>query len=198
MKDELVGKANLAGLLLLAVDEQGDFDVEIPKHKVEKGIELSDHVERQPVVLKLSGLLVRPTNERVETAIAKLRKISEEGKLISYQGRRIYTNMLLHNLRIDTNVKIMNGHRFSCTLTEGRVGQSSYVDAALAPQTKKLSSAGRKETENKKQTGVYHTVKRGDTYAGLSKKYGTSIKQLQQWNKYDARKIPVGAKLRVK
>lgn len=192
---ELVGTANLGGLLVHSVRESGTFDTNIPTHKTEKGFNITDHIEREPVVIKISGLIVRPTNDRVELAINKLQAM--QMKVITYQGRRIYRNMLLHKLNIDTTVKTMNGHEFSCTLTEVYIGESSYVNPQTAVQVKGVTSAGRKQTENKKQSNIYHTMKKGDTYWGLAKKYNTTVAQLEQWNKYDAYKIPTGAKLRV-
>lgn len=198
MAEELVGTSKLHGLLIHVEDEDADIDVDAPTHKVEKGIDLSDHVERKPIVVKLSGLLVRPTADRVETLIQKLQAIEFEGKLITYEGRRIYKNMLLHGLSIKANFKVMNGYKFTCTLTEVRIGQSSYVNPKIKAVTASKAKAGRKQTENKKGIkATTHTVKKGDTYSSLAKKYGVTVASLQKLNGYDPRKIPIGAKLKV-
>ncbi|MFC5541567.1 LysM peptidoglycan-binding domain-containing protein [Ureibacillus suwonensis] len=197
MAIELNGTSKINGLLIHVENEDTTFDVEIPTHKVEKGINLSDHVERQPIVVKLSGLLVRPTKERVESLITKLRKIEEEGRLVTYEGRRIYTNMLLHDLNIRADSSVVNGFKFSCTLTEVRIAQSSYVPPQIKAVTAPVAQAGRKQTVNKKTSPIYHVVKRGDTYIALGKKYNVKWQQLQAWNGYEPTKIPVGAKLRV-
>ncbi|RUL56459.1 LysM peptidoglycan-binding domain-containing protein [Lysinibacillus antri] len=195
---ELVGKALLNGINIFVENEDANFDVDIPTHKVEKGIDLSDHVERQPVVVKLSGKLVRPTPEQVESLIQKLLKIENEGKTVTYEGRRIYQNMLMSGLNIKANSKIMNGYNFSCTLTEVRIAQSSYVPPEVKAVIAKTAEAGRKQTENKKSINVStHTVKKGDTYSSLSKKYGVSVATLQKLNGYDSRKIPIGVKLKL-
>lgn len=197
MAIELNGTSKINGLLIHVESEDVTFDVDIPTHKVEKGINLSDHVERQPIVVKLSGLLVRPTKERVESLITKLRKIEEEGRLVTYEGRRIYTNMLLHDLNIRADSSVVNGFKFSCTLTEVRIAQSSYVPPKMKAVTATVSLAGRKQTVNKKISPIYHIVKRGDTYIALGKKYNVKWQQIQAWNGYEPTKIPVGAKLRV-
>lgn len=194
---ELVGKALLGSYYVQVIEEQADFDVDIPTHKVEKGIDLTDHVERAPIEISLSGNLIRPTKERVEQLITKLYEYEKKGTPITYHGRRIYKNMLLHGLSIKANAKISNGFSFSCKLTEVRIAQSSYVAPKTKAVTSKVASAGQKQTENKKTTNIYHLVKKGDTYSSLAKKYGTTISQLQKWNNYDARKIPIGVKLRV-
>ncbi|WP_313150944.1 LysM peptidoglycan-binding domain-containing protein [Lysinibacillus capsici] len=198
MAEELVGTSKLQGLLIHVEDEDADIDVDTPTHKVEKGIDLSDHVERKPIVVKLSGLLIRPTADRVETLVQKLQALEVEGKLITYEGRRIYKNMLVSGLTIKANSGVMNGYRFSLTLTEVRIGQSSYVKPEVKAVTAPKANAGRKQTENKKSTKeTTHTVKKGDTYSALAKKYGVTVASLQKLNGYDPRKIPIGAKLKV-
>lgn len=197
MAEELVGTSKINGLLIHVENEDADIDADIPTHKVEKGINLSDHVERKPEVVKLSGKLVRPTPERVESLIQKLKNIEIEGKLVTYEGRRIYTNMLLHGLSIKANSKIVNGYQFSCTLTEVRIAQSPFVPPKMKAVTATVALAGRKQTEYKKQSPIYHVVKKGDTYIGLGKKYGVKWQQIQSWNGFDPKKIPLGAKLRV-
>lgn len=202
---ELVGTSRLGGYLIHVENEDASIDVDIPTHKVDKGIDLSDHVERKPEVVKISGLLIRPTADRVETLVKALKKMETEGKLLTYEGRRIYKNMLASGLSIKASSKVMNGYQFSLTLTEVRIAQSSYV----APKTKAVTApkaqSGRKQTENKKDVKsaaktnnpVYHTVKKGDTYSALAKKYGVTVASLQKLNGYDPRKIPIGVKLKV-
>ncbi|MDA6161932.1 hypothetical protein OSK10_27125, partial [Escherichia coli] len=79
---ELVGTSKINGYLVHVEKEDADIDVDIPTHKVEKGINLSDHVERKPVIVKISGLIIRPTPEHVEIMVANLEKMEIEGQLI--------------------------------------------------------------------------------------------------------------------
>lgn len=197
MEIELNGTSKINGLLVHVENEDTTFDVDIPIHKVEKGLDLADHVEPKPDVIRLSGILVRPTKERVENLITKLQKIEKEGWLVTYEGRRIYTNMLLHDLNIRADSSIVNGYKFSCTLTEVRIAQSSYVPPQIKAVTAPVAQAGRKQTVNKKTSPIYHIVKRGDTYIALGKKYNVKWQQLQDWNGYAPTNIPVGAKIRV-
>lgn len=193
----LIGSDKLNGLIIHVEEENANLDVDIPTHKVEKGIPLSDHVERKPREVKLSGKLIRKTPEELESLINKLEKIETNGTLVVYEGRRIYTNMMLHGLNISANSKIINGYEFSCTLTEVRIGKTSYVPPKRKAVTAKPSNSGRKQTQNKKQSPIYHIVKRGDTYIGLGKKYNIKWQQIQKWNGYPPRRIPIGVKMRV-
>ncbi|MCT6926171.1 phage baseplate protein [Metasolibacillus sp.] len=198
MAKELVGTSKLHGLLIHVESEDASIDVDIPTHKVEKGINLSDHVERKPIVVKISGLLIRPTKDRVETLVKKLQKIETEGKAITYEGRRIYKKMLVSGLSIKATAKAVNGYQFSLMLTEVRIAQSSYVPPKTKAVTAPKAQAGRKQTANKKDNkNVTHVVKKGDTYSSLAKKYGVTVASLQKLNGYDSRKIPIGAKLKI-
>ncbi|WP_332649659.1 LysM peptidoglycan-binding domain-containing protein [Lysinibacillus sp. 54212] len=194
---DFIGKSFINGYAVLVQNENVDLDVDIPSHKVEKGINVTDHVERQPKVVKLTGKLIRPTPSHLEAVVNEFYKWEKTGKLNTYEGRRIYKNMLMHGLQLKASVDMMNGYDFSCTLTELDIANPSYVAPTVSPQVKGVTSSGQKQNANKKTSEVYHTVKKGDTYWGLSKKYGSSIAQLQKWNKYEPTKIPIGVKLRV-
>lgn len=160
---ELVGTSKLGGYLIHVENEDADIDVDIPTHKVEKGIDLSDHVERKPIVVKLSGLLIRPTYDRLETLVKAIESMEKTGKLLTYEGRRIYKNMMASGLSIKASSKVMNGYKFSLTLTEVRVGQSSYVAPKTKATTAPVAQAGRKQTENNKavkNAAATHIVKK--------------------------------------
>lgn len=73
--------------------------------------------------------------------------------------------------------------------------QSFQITAALFnyynKSTSSSSAAGRRIS--------YHTVKRGDTLSGISKKYGVSVSQLTKLNKITARTtLQLGRKIRVR
>lgn len=197
MTKQKVGSAKINGLLVHVDEEDTTSDVKIPSHKVEKGINLSDHVEREPIVVQLSGLLVRATKKEVESLIKNLLNIEKKGTLVTYQGRRIYTNMLLKSLNFKADSSIRNGFTFTCTLTEVRIAKPAYVPPKRKAVTSPTSKAGRKQTTNKKTSPIYHKVKKGDTYYALGKKYNVKWQQLQKWNGYPPKKIPIGVKLRV-
>jgi len=61
---------------------------------------------------------------------------------------------------------------------------------------KKTTKSGKKSTSSK--TAKSHTIKSGDTYSALAKKYGVSVSSLEKANKYPARSLPIGKKLIIK
>lgn len=191
--------AKINGIMIDVLKEELQNDVELPSHPVEKGIDLTDHVEKKPVVLSISGKLIRPDNTSLETLIGRLSTIETKGMLVVYEGRRIYHNLMISKFSHDADSKIMNGFNFSMTLKEVRFAGPSYV--SLEPKMKAavagVSSVGRKQTENKKQSPIYHIVKKGDTYFGVAEKYGAKWQDVQKNNDYPATQIPIGAKIKV-
>lgn len=191
--------AKINGIQIDVLKEGLQNDVDLPSHPVEKGINLTDHVERKPIVLSISGKLIRPDNTSLETLIGRLSTIETKGTLIVYEGRRIYHNLMIAAFSYDADSKIMNGFNFSMTLKEVRFAQPSYV--SLSTKTKAavagVSSVGRKQTANKKQSPIYHVAKKGDSYYELAKKYGVNWQDIQKDNKYLAAQIPIGAKIKV-
>lgn len=191
--------AKINGIQIHVEKESLQNDVELPSHPVEKGINLTDHVERKPIVLSISGKLIRPDNTSVETLLGRLSTIETKGTQVVYEGRRIYHNLMIASFSHDADSKIMNGFNFSMTLKEVRFAQPSYV--SLPKKTKAavagVSSVGRKQTENKKQSPIYHLTKKGDTYSGIAQKYGAKWQDVQKNNKYPAKQIPIGVKIKV-
>ncbi|MFC2948530.1 LysM peptidoglycan-binding domain-containing protein [Virgibacillus sediminis] len=189
---ELNGKAMLEGYELHVTSEDYDHGGKVTSHKTESGIDLTDHTESDPQVVSLSGILTRPTQERVQTLINKLLDWKENGTKLQYEGRQIVPNVLIESLSYNADKNIANGFNFSMTLKKVRFGETSYT-----PQTKPVTNSGQKQTKNKNEEAVYHVVKRGDTYWGQARKYGTTVKQLEEWNPWPARGIPIGVKMRV-
>ena len=191
--------AKINGIKIHVEKESLQNDVELPSHPVEKGINLTDHVERKPVVLSISGKLIRPDHTTLETLLGRLSTIETKGTLIVYEGRRIYHNLMISSFSYNADANIGNGYEFSMTLKEVRFAQPSYV--SLPKKTKAavagVSSVGRKQTVNKKQSPIYHVVIKGDTYSGIAQKYGAKWQEVQKNNKYLANQIPVGTKIKV-
>lgn len=191
--------AKINGIKIDVLKEELQNDVELPSHPVEKGINLTDHVERKPIVLSISGKLIRPDNTSLETLLGRLSTIETKGTLVAYEGRRIYHNLMIASFSHDADSKIMNGFNFNMKLIEVRFAQPSYV--SLSKKTKAavagVSSVGRKQTSNKKQLPISHVVKKGDTYYALAQKYGVKWQDVQKNNKYPATQIPIGSKIKV-
>ncbi|QAS52804.1 muramidase family protein [Halobacillus litoralis] len=188
------GKAILQGEKLHVSSESYPNDGSVTRHPVEKGEgkSITDHVSVSPKSVSLRGILVRPTNEEVETLISKLESWQEVGTLLQYEGRRIMANIVIESFDVDTDSKNANGFAFSMKLVKIQLAESSYQKSS-----KPVTNEGRKQTKNPNTRKKYHVVRKGDTYWGCARKYGTSVKQLEKWNPWPARVIPIGVKMRV-
>lgn len=191
---ELVGTSVIDGYLVQVFSEGTGNKMDVTQQPVEEGLSLTDHVERKPQVISLSGLLIRPTKERVERLINQLELRMRNGTVITYEGRRIYTNMVIESFDYDADASIGNGYTFSMTLIEVRMAKPSYVK-----ETKPVTTSGSKQTANKNTGPIMHVIKKGETYWAISPKYGTTWQAVQALNPgVDPRKLQIGQKVRIK
>ncbi|OES45226.1 LysM peptidoglycan-binding domain-containing protein [Domibacillus iocasae] len=194
---ELNGKVNLQGYLIHGITEDWDVPGDLPSQPVEDGMDLTDHVIVGATTLSLTGILTRPTPERVQVLIDRLESWKAAGTRLQYEGSKIVQNVAIKDFKYSKDAKIRNGYNFSMTLQQIRVGKPSYVKTTAPAATKPVTNSGQKQPANANTKEKYHIVKKGDTYWALAKKYGSTVKQLRDWNKYPDRKIPIKAKLRV-
>lgn len=186
--------AKLGKYNLFVLNESPQFSVQTTSYPVEKGISLTDHVQPEPESLQVEVFL---SGDGYQKTLDQLKNSMYKGELMDYAGRFIMRNVVIENISPSADASAKNGIQASITLKQIRVATTPYVKPN--PQTKPPTNAGKKQpTPKKPGNAVYHITKRGDTYWGLSKKYGTPVSQLRAWNKYPDTKIPVGVKLRVK
>ncbi|APC65615.1 hypothetical protein AAV35_14230 [Salimicrobium jeotgali] len=190
---ELNGKAMLQGYQLHVADEDYNHGGSVTSHKTEAGLSLTDHASSEAQVVSISGVLTRPTEERVQTLIDKLLSWKDNGVKLQYEGRQIIPNVLIEKFNYTANKKIANGFNFSMTLKQVRFAEVQY-----APETKPVTNSGQKQTENQNEGKVYHHVKKGDTYWDSARKYGTTVKRLKELNPWPPRVIPIGVKMRIR
>lgn len=177
--------------------ETYNSSVSVTSYPVEKGLPLNDSVQRNPDTFTVSGKILDASrkNKNSNKKKQKIIELMNKGKVVKYVGRLKVSNVLITDINGTYTSAVGNGHEFSMSLQRVRIATTPY----RKKKTKKKSS-GKKSVTSKKKTTTrkYHTVKKGNTYWSLSRKYGTSINQLRKWNKYPDRRIPIGVKLRVK
>lgn len=180
--------AKLGKIKIVNEKESDNPEVEVTSYPVERGIPITDHVQRKPEITSISGFLL---GKNPNKDFAYLKKQMYAGKLLNYTGRKVAKNVVITNLSRDIG-EYKNGFAISVELQEIRIAKSPFVK-------KKVKAAGKKKKSNtKKKSAVYHKVKKGETYSHMRMWYGTSLSQLRKWNKYPDRRIPIGVKLRVK
>ena len=153
--------------------------VESSSHPVESGEPITDHVQKQPVELSISGKIVNHGSVKAADIVSKIEGLQESGSLITYVGRNTLSNMLIQSFSktyVHTN---WGGCDFSMTLKEVRTAKTAYVATTKAGVT----NTGTQQVKKSTQTKVYHTVKKGDTiwtlvttkYKSLYPKYSNTM-----------------------
>ena len=184
-------------------------DVESTSHPVEKGVNLTDHVQRQPKELSISGKIVKHGKVKTSETVKKIKELQRSGSLIKYVGRVTESNMQIQSFSTSFTHANWGGCDFEMTLKEVRIAKTAYVAPKKTSKAKKKGTQKVKTGTNKK---VYHKVKRGDTiwtlvttkYKSLYPKY-SNVMDKCNWvmkqnpkafsRKGDFRTLQVGKKL---
>jgi len=192
--------AKLDEITLVIESEQYGHSIEATQYPVESGESLTDHIEQQPSDFSISGKLLSKTwNNDLE----KLKQKMNTGKLVKFVGKQKIDNVIILSIGEDHNKDIANGFAINIKLRRIRVSKSSYQAPKVKPPQKpkvqpKTTSGKKQPTGTKKTTAVYHTIKKGDTYYIVAKKYGTTVANLMKLNKYDPKKLPIGGKILIR
>lgn len=192
--------AKLGNITLFVESEKFSDSVNATSYPVEKGVAFTDHVQRNPSTLSLQVFM---QGSRASKNLATLRAQMNKGTILKYVGRETASNVIILSLDHPRDASIKNGFMLDIQLREVRITKSPWVKAQKKQKAtrKPADATGKKKPVSKKarpSTARYHIVKVGDTYWALSRKYGTSIQQLRNFNKYPDRNIPIGVKVRVK
>jgi hypothetical protein len=187
--------AKLGNYNLFVISESPQFSVQTTSYPVEKGIAFTDHVQPEPETMQLEVFLY---GSNYQKQLDALKNSMYRGDIMTYAGRFIMRNVIIEDISPSADSSVGNGVNVTIKLRQIRVATTPYVKSN--PQTKKTTSAGKKQpTPRKPSTAVYHVIKRGDTYWELAKKYGTTVTNLRKLNPgIDERKLQIGSKIRVK
>lgn len=132
--------ANINGIRVFVKDEQFSHSAEVTKHKVEKGLPLTDNVQRNASTITIKGEIV---GSNASNDINTFRGYMEDAVLIYYVGRN-YTlgNYVITNFETSHPNTIWGGCSFSLTMQEVRFAKSSYLRKETA-STAKVTNASK-------------------------------------------------------
>lgn len=132
--------ANINGIRVFVKDEQFSHSAEVTKHKVEKGLPLTDNVQRNASTITIKGEIV---GGNASNDINTFRGYMEDAVLIYYVGRN-YTlgNYVITNFETSHPNTIWGGCSFSMTMQEVRFAKSSYLRKETA-STAKVTNASK-------------------------------------------------------
>lgn len=184
----------LAGYKIANIQESFTNSVNATSYPVEKGLPITDGVLRQPKTFSITGKILGNTDSEATKIYNALEKKQNSGTIVSYTGRATAKNVIITSIQVNYDNTVGNGMSVTIDLQEIRIATSPYV---VKKSTVKLM--GKKSISNtKKSSRVYHKVRKGDTYWGCARKYGTSVSALERLNPWPAKKIPIGVKMRIK
>lgn len=186
--------AKLAGYTIHNIQESFVSSVKVTSYPTEKGLPITDNVQRQSKTFSITGKILAKTHADAMKVYNALEKKQVSKSVVTYIGRATAKNVVITRMNPSFDASIANGMNISIDLQEIRIAKSPYVKKKT---TKKKS--GKKTTSNtKKTTKVYHKVKKGESYWSIAKKNGTTVQTLEKLNPWPATKIPIGANMRIK
>lgn len=192
--------AKLGHVTIFAEKESGIHSVDVTQYAVEKGEPFTDHVKKRPSEWSVTGYILK---DNWKMQLESLKKMMNNGTIVKYVGKTMATDVVITYIADDYSSNVANGFGINVSLQKVRITKTAWIKVPpkQKPVQKPISNSGKKKPVQKKpraSAAVYHKVKKGETYWLMNKKYGTSIQQLRNWNKYPDRRIPIGVKLRVK
>lgn len=182
-------------------EESLNSDVEVSEHPVEKGMDVTDNVRRNPLALSISGEIVGKHAKKKENTI---RSWHQKGKLVHYVGVRTMKSAIITQFNTSYSSDIYKGCAFDMELKEIRFAESPYKKKKK--KTAKKTKAGTKQVTNNKSGKIYHKVKKGETISSISRLYaskGCTVQYMKNHNmdvpktRGDWRTLSAGSRLLV-
>lgn len=185
--------ATLAGIRIENEQESKSPSVTITQNPVETGKPLTDHVQVNPDTFTVSGFLMDPDAQKNYDKLVGLMK---NGTQVTFVGRTIAKDVLISDCQATYTGDTANGIGISVTLSEVRIAKTPLVKVQTTPQ-----NTGQKTTTNQNtSTKKFVKIRKGYTYGQASIDYKTKLATIMSFpeNPWPARKLPIGAMMRVK
>lgn len=192
--------ATINNMYIWIESEDISYSMQITENQVETGISLTDHAEREPLELSLSGMLLDSKTTTAYEQYSKLRNWQLACKQVKYVGRNVFTGVIT-DISKSNDYKVSNGALVSLTLKEIRIANSPYRKSAVKKKvTPKKAVVQKQVVTTKKVTAVYHTTKKGEYLILIAGKYGTTLSNILKLNPNikNPNLIFIGQKIRVK
>ena len=140
--------AQLGDVFLNTVyEEKVDNRINSTDHPVEEGVNIVDHVEREPLILSISGIV---TGEDASARKLKLQQYANNGTILNYRYRNKVDNVIIESFQTTHPKSIKGGFSFDITLKQIRVAKPSLLtdlSKELRVQIAMVGNAGRVQTQ---------------------------------------------------
>jgi hypothetical protein len=113
--------------------EDKDKKVTTSDHPIENGLKIVDHVQKEPVVLKLSGVC---TGSDATTRITKLEGYMDQGKRLTYVGRYSLKDALIESISSTKDVEVSGSEiKFEINLKQTAIVKTAKYAPGTKPPT---------------------------------------------------------------
>lgn len=157
----------LGGVILNVVKaEDRSKNVTATDRPIENGLNITDHVKKEPIRLKLSGVC---SGKDASKRLIKLEQYADKGTQLTYAGRYYMKNCIIEN--IDTSKDSGTGgtsYNFDISLKQMMIVTTKVYKQKKA---KPKQSAGKKQPTKKNNSKRTYTVKRGDLLSTIAQNY---------------------------
>lgn len=139
--------AMLGGVYLDVVySEKPERSVKTTDHPVESGQPLVDHVERQPYVLNLTGLI---TGSDAAARLKKIENLQDSGTPVTYVHRNGVSNVIIETFNTVHDSSTAGGFSFTMSLKKIRVALATPVQAMKLPTASQVKAVANKGQQQK-------------------------------------------------
>ncbi|WP_076149763.1 LysM peptidoglycan-binding domain-containing protein [Ligilactobacillus murinus] len=173
---------------IFAESEQEEIVNKVAQYSVQSGNAISDHTQRESIEWTMTGLIQGKDHNEINNKWAQLMDWQYRGVVLSWRGAIYRDDFLIESMTKDYDEGgFKNAIKVNIKFKGVTTVQSSFVRVQhVGPITPPAPP------------GLWVTVVAGNTYWGWWKQYGTPIQTLRNWNKWPDRRIPIGARARVK
>lgn len=160
----------LGGVKLDVVySEDRDKSVTVSEHPTEDGFKIGDHVEKNPIKLKISGVC---TGSDAAARLAKLEGYADSGARLAYVGRYSLKDALIESISTTKDVDVANvAYKFDIQLKITRIVKAAEKTTKTTTTTKPTTSKGTQQPTAKGPSKRTYIVQRGDILGRIAQKF---------------------------
>jgi LysM repeat protein len=153
--------------------------VKTTDHPVEEGIDVTDHIKKDPEQMRIAGIITGPD---ASVKMNRLKNYQNSGELLRYSYRNIFTNVIIVELNRIHDADVKGGFKFDITLKEIKIAKSAIVKTIPSKKTQATTTKGLQQPKGTTPAKIY-VVKQGDTLTKIANQYNVNLQKLYEKNR---------------